>query len=377
VKILHTSDWHVGRSIRGRSRAAEHRAVLAEIAGIAADHAVDLVTVAGDLFDVAAPTPESERIVYRALLDLSEIAPVIVVAGNHDNPRRLQAVAPLLRLGRVRVAATVSRPAEGGVVDDLGLPVRVALLPWQSQRGIVSAADLMAKDAMDNAADYGGRMGRIVAALCAGMTTDTVNLAVGHMSLFGAARGGSERQSHIFGYAVAAQCFPGHLSYVALGHFHRRQRVPGPAPIWYSGSPLQLDFGESEDDKGVIVVEAEPGTPASTTPVPIRGGRRLLRLAGTLDEVVEAAAGAGDAYLKVEIDEPARAGLAEEVRDRLPDVVDVSLAPARRDVQDLAPTARLGRDPRDLFVEYLEGRGAADDRVVALFDELMEDAHAT
>ena len=90
VRVLHTSDWHVGKAIRGRSRAAEHQAVLAEIAGVAEREDVDLVIVAGDLFDTAAPTPEAERIVYRALLDLAAGGrPVVVVAGNHDSAARL------------------------------------------------------------------------------------------------------------------------------------------------------------------------------------------------------------------------------------------------------------------------------------------------
>src|SRR4029450_13021080 len=92
VRLLPTSDWPVGRAIRGRSRAAEHRAVLAEIAAVADRDEVDLVVVAGDLFDTAAPTPEAERIVYRALLDLAAGGrPVVVVAGNHDSAGRVGA----------------------------------------------------------------------------------------------------------------------------------------------------------------------------------------------------------------------------------------------------------------------------------------------
>src|SRR4029450_3977204 len=95
VRLLHTSDWHVGRAIRGRSRAAEHRAVLAEIAAVADRDEVDLVVVAGDLFDTAAPTPEAERIVYRALLDLAAGGrPVVVVAGNHDSDGPLGVAEP-------------------------------------------------------------------------------------------------------------------------------------------------------------------------------------------------------------------------------------------------------------------------------------------
>ena len=94
MRFLHTGDWHVGKTLRGRSRADEHRAVLAEIAAIAEAEQVDAVLVAGDLFDSAAPTAETEQIVYHALLALARTgAHVVVVSGNHDNERRLQAVA--------------------------------------------------------------------------------------------------------------------------------------------------------------------------------------------------------------------------------------------------------------------------------------------
>src|ERR687898_359412 len=108
MRLLHTSDWHVGKAIRGRSRAQEHQAVLAEVAGIAERDAVDLVIVAGDVFDTSTPTAESERIVYRALLDLAAGGrPVIVVAGNHDSAPRLQAVAPLSEASGIRVASPI------------------------------------------------------------------------------------------------------------------------------------------------------------------------------------------------------------------------------------------------------------------------------
>ncbi|HEX6569599.1 MAG TPA: exonuclease subunit SbcD, partial [Acidimicrobiales bacterium] len=111
MRVLHTSDWHVGRAIRGRSRAAEHQAVLAEIAALAERESADLAVVAGDLFDTATPAPEAERIVYRALLDLAAGGrPVVVVAGNHDSAQRLGAVAPLSLASGIHVASAI-RPA--------------------------------------------------------------------------------------------------------------------------------------------------------------------------------------------------------------------------------------------------------------------------
>ena len=378
MKILHTSDWHVGRTIRGRSRADEHRAVLAEIAGIAASEDVDLVLIAGDLFDVVAPSAESEQIVFRALLDLADIAPVVAVAGNHDHPRRLEAVAPLLELGRVHVGSTLKRPDVGGVITveaGSGETARIALVPFVSQRAIVSAGDLMALDPDQHGGKYAGRLAGVIAKLTEGVSLDHVNLVVAHLMVAGGTLGGGERSAHtIFDYAVSSQAFDGSLSSVALGHLHRPQKVPAPGPVWYSGSPLQMDFGETEDRKAVLLVEAEPGGPARVREVPLSAGRRLRRLRGTLDEIVALQDEVGDAYLRIELEETARVGLADEVRELFPDAVDVTIA-APEEARESSPPVRLGRPPHELFTEYLTQKNAFDERLIALFGELLAESH--
>ncbi|MGZ4713882.1 MAG: metallophosphoesterase family protein, partial [Acidimicrobiia bacterium] len=100
MRILHTSDWHVGKGMRGQSRLDEHVAVLAEIAEIAAREAVDLVVVAGDLYESASPTADADKVVFDALLGLRAVAPVVVIAGNHDNGARFEAIRPVFdRMG--------------------------------------------------------------------------------------------------------------------------------------------------------------------------------------------------------------------------------------------------------------------------------------
>jgi DNA repair protein SbcD/Mre11 len=134
MRILHTADWHVGKTLRGRSRADEHRAVLGEMAALARDESVDLVIVAGDLFDSAAPTAESEELVYRALLVFTNAgAHVVIVAGNHDSAHRMRAIRPLLSLTRIHsVPFAVSR-TDGGVLDittERAGRARIAVLPF-------------------------------------------------------------------------------------------------------------------------------------------------------------------------------------------------------------------------------------------------------
>ena len=372
VKILHTSDWHVGRRIRGRDRSEEHRAVLAELIEIAVSNQVDLTVVAGDLFDASSPTALSEEIVWRALLDLAEVSPVVVVAGNHDSAARLDAVAPLLEMGRVAVVGAPRSPEDGGTVELGEIGVKLALLPFVSQRGIVKAEEIMSSDPDQHAGVFEERLRRIIEKLTRDMTTETVNVFVSHLTVYGALAGGGERQAHIFGYAIPSSLFPGHLSYVALGHLHRQQKMPHSSAVWYSGSPLQLDFGEVADQKGALLIEASPGLPAKVTAVPLLAGRRLTTIRGTLDEVLARADDVTDAYVKVELVEKARVGLADQVREAIPDAVEVVLEstdPVRRESE---PRQKL--KPTEAFHQYLSEKGVEDSRVESLFAELLDEA---
>ncbi len=381
MRFLHTGDWHVGKTLRGKSRAEEHRQVLAEIADIARARKVDIVLVAGDLFDGSAPGPEAEEIVYRALLDLSRSSEwVVVISGNHDNPRRLEAVEPLMRLTNIRVLAKPARPSEGGV---LALQTKVGaatigLLPFLSQRSIVKADDLMSKEASQHQGDYAERATRVIEHLCsAAPPPSTVQVLLAHAMVYGGVLGGGERQAHtIFEYSVPATAFPGSLHYAALGHLHRAQKLPAACPAWYSGSPLQLDFGETDDVKSVNLIEAEPDRPAEVEVVPLRSGRRLRRVKATLGELERLAPELGDAYLRVEVSAAPSPGLADKVREILPNAVDVVIAGRAREAEEPQPERNLARSPRELFAEYLKERGDDDARVRALFDELLDQVHA-
>lgn len=385
MRLLHTADWHVGRTIRGHSRADEHRAVLAEVAATAAERDVDIVLIAGDQFDSAAPSPEAEQIVYTALLDLARVgAQVVVVAGNHDNPRRWGAITPLLARTDVHAAATVRHPDRGGVLTLStrgGETARIALLPFVSQRAIVKAEHLMAHDAGATASAYAERMSAVIARLTAGFAPDAVNVVLGHLTVTGGtpSLGGGERAAHtIFDYFVAPQAFPSTAHYVALGHLHLPHRIPGPAPLWYAGSPLALDFGEAErEHKAALLVDVALDTPATVEQVPLRAGRRLRTLRGSLDDLIARRDDIDpDAYLRLVLDEPPRTGLARMVRDEFPHAVDVTISAEAADPGDTTGQRDVHGSPLDLFARYLADHGAADDALTALFAQLLEEEHA-
>lgn len=376
MKLLHTADWHVGRTITGRSRADEHRAVLGEIASIAADEGVDLILVAGDLFDSPSPSAEAESVLYRGLLALAEVAPVVVIAGNHDHPYRWQAIEPLMKLGRISVAG-VPRPVQEGGRLELSTtagPASVAVLPFLSQRLVIDAAALMGGGAAEYEQTYAGRVGSILQHLTADLPPEMVSVVVAHLTVLGGRADGSERAGQTFlEYVVPGTLLPGGVHYLALGHLHRQQRVPAAAPAWYAGSPLQLDFGEEQDRKGVLLVEVTPSTPAIVTPRPLASGRPMLTLRGTLQQLEALSPPVPDAHLRVIVEEAGGVGVYEQVKAWFPSASQVR-------VESPQPTAigqpRLGRPPGQLFAEFLAQRGQSDEAILRLFEELLEEANA-
>jgi exonuclease SbcD len=381
LKVLHTSDWHVGKTIRGLSRLDEHRRVLAEIVALARAKSVDLVLVAGDLYESAAPSAEAEQIVLRALLDLHDTgAKVVVVAGNHDNPGRFEAIRPLMAELGITVLGHVARPESGGVLEHTtpgGERAHIALLPFCSQRYAVRAAELMSQEAFQNVGAYAEQMRGIVGALTADFGGGAVNLVAAHAMVRGGQTGGGEReaQTAFEDYWIDASVFPGSASYVALGHLHLAQKLPGGAPIWYSGSPIQVDFGEAGAGKHVVLVEAKPGLPASIELVVLTAGEQLRTLTGTFAELQSIAASdeLAETWLRVRVTESARAGLADDVRALLGDrVVEVRIE-AAEDARARPRAERRGRGPHELFAAYLDEQGIEDHRLVALFATLLDE----
>jgi exonuclease SbcD len=380
MRVLHTGDWHVGRTLHRRQRLEEAAAVLDEVVEIAARERVDLVLVCGDLFEHQAPSAEAERIVYSTLLGLRGCgAGVVVVPGNHDNAKRFGAIEQLFDAAGVRVVPEVRRPAQGGIVDVRGrdgTPVQIACLPWVPERLMFGAEEMMGLQPEPYQA-YAEQFARLVDALCDGFDDGAVTILAGHAFVSGSRLGGGERELTIGQiFAVSAATLPTTVQYIALGHVHRPQDIPGAAtPARYSGSLMQLDFGETEQDKSVTIVDLELGTPARLSEVPITRGRRLVELHGTLDELEALAADHDDAWLRVTLvcDGP-QPGLADRVRDVLPNALEVRLDYEREDPERRASELRR-LTPRELFERYYRAaHGAAPgDEVVRLFDELYDE----
>jgi exonuclease SbcD len=379
VRLLHTADWHVGKSLKGVSRLDEQEQVLRQIVGIVREQEVDAVLVAGDLYDSAAPSAAAQRLVVRTLTALAGTgAQIVVIAGNHDHAATIDAYAPFARAAGITMVGAVRTAESGGVVEFTarGERATVAVLPFLPQRYAVRAAELVARTPAENTSAYDQQVRDIVGALTTGFRTDAVNLVMAHLTVLGGTFGGGERAAQsIFEYSVPAAVFPSDAHYVALGHLHRRQALAAPVPVHYSGAPLAVDFGEQDNTNVVLLVEATPTTPARVAEIPVTAGRRQRTVHGTVGELAALRGTVGDDLLRVWVREHARAGLREQVTELLPNALEVRIdpefaAPVAGSRPSGGPSA--DRSPGELFGEYLRTRAVDDRRVEELFARLHD-----
>jgi exonuclease SbcD len=328
MKIVHTSDWHIGRRWKGIQRLDELETVLDHLAAFIEEQSIDLVLHTGDVFESRNPPAEAEQLVNRFLVRVGRAgAQMLVIAGNHDDPLRLDARSLLTELVNVQILGR-PRPASRGGTRILqtrsGETAVVAALPFASPGAWVSALDLVGEEASARS-KYARMFELAVQDLCAGFRKDAVNLLMAHTHIEGAVFGESERRVHIGeDWAASPKALPSKASYIALGHIHRPQRIDGPAPAYYAGSLLQMDFGEAGEEKTFIVVTASPGKRATVEPIPYEGGRPLVDLRASLAELEETADRHRAGWLRVTVPLTERdPDLNRKVRELLPNALVV------------------------------------------------------
>lgn len=386
MKLLHLSDWHLGRETYNTSRAEDHDAVIGEMLGYAREHKPDLIVHTGDLFDAVRPSyPEMARGV-NALQELAVTAPVVVLCGNHDSPALFSLFGQLIGTGSpVHFVSRARPPAQGGI---LSFPtaaeevIRLAPLPFVHANRMLDGFE----EPGTWAALYADRIHLVEQALAQGLLDGFDNrrdvaVFAAHLYVGNAVLSGSERKIQVGeNYATQLEHLPA-VTYAAFGHIHKPQKLPGSlVDGCYAGSPIQLDFGELGEAKRIVLVEARPGQPPDIQSLPLSGGRQLWRFEGTMEELAEAAPNVGRVLALLTVHSPsAIADIRTRVQDLLRDavVLDVYPVAADRQLGVTVATAPSGPEPgiEELFRNYLaeQGtRGAAADRVLATFSKLLE-----
>ena len=406
MRILHTSDWHLGKRLDDFSRLDEQREVLNEIIEIANEQDVDAVLIAGDLFDTYNPPTEAVDLFYRSLKRLTNNGsrPVIAIAGNHDSPDRIESPDPLARecgivfIGypntvvpsfELESGFKVLKSAEGFVELQLprcNEPLRILHTAYAnefrmktylgSENNEQQLRDMLATKWQNQVADYCDSLG--------------CNLLVSHLFFIKEGADLPEEPEdekpilHVGGaQAIFSGNVPGGLHYVALGHLHRKQIVDSaPCPIVYSGSPLSYSFAEANQSKYVMIVDMEVGGNVAVKEIPLAKGKRLLRYrADGVEKAIEWLRDNTDALVELTlvsdtyITAQERKQLLEvhpNIISIIPDIKSKELVASDRSMADLS------KNTEELFRDYFikEKGQEPSDSLMTLFKEMLAEEEA-
>ncbi len=398
TRILHTSDWHLGVSLEAASREPDHALFLDWLARTLGERQVDVLVVAGDIFDQAVPSSESQRLYYRFLHRVAQtcVRQVVVIGGNHDSAARLEAPADLLGAFAVHVVGGMAAGDEA--LDRYLVPVRnstgavesvLLAIPYVHEyrvgvRAAFSESVDLAKLLRDGFTSLYSRAADLAHALFG-----TVPLiATGHLACIGSERSDAPLDIHLIGTlgALPPSIFDARLQYVALGHIHRGSRV-GSSRAWYSGTPIALNLKEAQTPRRVLLIDTQPGEHAEplVESVPVPEFRQILEWRGTPTEIVTRLRSLKwstplPPLVQLVVRVPSyQPGLGQEIAKAAPAGVQIVKLIQDRAVDealaDLAPTVSLSQlDPEEVFRRLCQARSEpVDAALLTAFHSLLGD----
>jgi len=404
MKILHTSDWHLGCSLYGRKRYEEFSAFLDWLARTITAEQVDVLLIAGDVFDSRTPGNRAQELYYRFLCRVAASCcrHVVVTAGNHDSPSFLNAPKELLRVLDVHVIASISDNPEDEVLvlrKDGEPQAVVCAVPYLRDRDIrtVEPGETIDDKNRKLVAGLAEHYAAVVA-IAAEKRKDLHRaapdfsipiIAMGHLFTAGGRTidGDGVRELYVGSLAhVGRELFPAAIDYLALGHLHVPQLVGGAEHIRYCGSPIPMGYGEATQEKKVVLIEFNGAVPAIRE-LPVPCFQKLVRIVGSLDEILagleELKAQESRAWLEIEY-------TGSELVANLGELLDEALAGSamelrriknRRLMERVIGTAREDEtlddlDPGDVFARCLDAFAVpAEERpeLVASYNEIIKD----
>ncbi|MFN7116144.1 MAG: exonuclease SbcCD subunit D C-terminal domain-containing protein [Saprospiraceae bacterium] len=297
MKILHTSDWHLGQKFLYNDREAEHQLALDWLVQVIQNQQIDGLIVAGDVFDITNPPNYARRLYYNfltALLKSNCCNHVLIIGGNHDSPNMLDAPKELLRALNMHVIGAATGNLEDQIIewkDKSGkLEAVVAAVPFLRDGDLrYSVAGETGYERIARMRDGILRHYQQLGELLERYQDQNIPIiGTGHLYVKGAFA--SERQDNIYigdTANIETSQFPDIFNYVALGHIHRAQAVNNVHHIRYAGSLIPLNFSETKDDKSVYIVEFQQGQLQNIETIPVPTFRRLKTIEGTLEEAEE------------------------------------------------------------------------------------------
>jgi DNA repair protein SbcD/Mre11 len=328
MRLLHTSDWHLGRSFHREDLLGAQAAFIDFLVATVRDARIDAVLVSGDVYDRALPSLDAVRLCNEALRRLRDTGTrVILISGNHDSASRLGFGADLIDAAGIHLRTDPRRAGVPLLLDDAAGPVAVYGVPYLEPDAVRLALDC---EGRSHQAVLGAAMAAVKSDL-AGQRPGTRSVVMAHAFVTGAEPCESERDISVGGVPSVSATVFADVDYAALGHLHGAQRVTD--TVRYSGSPVAYSFSEERHTKSVTIVELpdSPGGELQVELLPAPVVRPLARISGTLDDLLGGASFARftDHYLQVTLTDDTRPPQAmDRLRQRFPHVLVLGFAPA-------------------------------------------------
>ncbi len=381
MKVLHTSDLHIGKKLMGRERYAEYRAVLSEISGICKAEGVELVLIAGDVFDTYTPSAEAEEIFYQGIKKLAENCAVLVISGNHDDYVRLTAASSLAQEFNVYIVGNNLSPivcgkrgkvypsesGEGWVVfsNDNGEKLYVNTLPYPNEARF--------KEGRTDES-FEEKMARWISAGESGKKSGVPSIFLSHLFAAGGAVSDSEREIDLGGARAVPLSMLPECDYCALGHLHKRQKLG--KNVYYCGAPMQFSFDECGTEKTVNVFDINANGIENFKQIPVTSAKKLIRLqTDSAARGVELLMANAEYYVELTLCVTQPLTPAESSALRLQE----NLLSLKADVKNAAETAekilRKDKSASQLFSEFYSLRYGAEvsGELLQLFLSLTEE----
>lgn len=398
MRILHTGDWHLGKNLEGQSRMDEQELFLNDFINIVEENDIDLVIIAGDVYDSSNPPARAEKMFYDTLKKLSKNGErlTLIIAGNHDNPERLVAAGPLamehgiIMVGTPKTVVScgeygnhkVVSSKEGVVEIEINNEKAVILtVPYPSEKRLNEVLYGEMDDDEDRLKTYGERIKTLFDNLKQNYREDTINLAVSHLFAMGSEEGGSERSIQLGGsYIINGSYLPKEAQYIALGHVHKPQIVPGTNKrARYSGSPLHYNKKEININKKCFIIDVKPKEECKISEVEFKVYKPIeIWKCESIEDAIEKCEINKDrecwVYLEVKCDRYIREDEIKKMKDIKKDILEIS--PKIIDSYDEEVAVSIQDKSFDeIFKDFYkkERNVEADEEVVELFLKLISE----
>ena len=383
MRILHTADWHIGQRLHERQRHDEHKEFLNWLLNTIQEHKIDLLLVSGDIFDTALPSAEATNLYYEFLFRLYNETGTytVIIAGNHDSSRHLEAPREFLKMGRIHVVGLSREPIDCVIcIPDENPRVAVAAVPYLSENELPHVSY---ESEIEKNERYRERLKTFYADCVSHMPKTLPKILMGHLFVDGGKETNSERNIQIGGAsAVRASDFPEGVDYVALGHLHRPQTMGGSTyPIRYSGSPIPMRFNEANYRKKVFLLEvSDDGTLTQHEDIEIPIFKELCTVEGDETSILSAAMIEKweGKYIQVKLKlDSTRTGISDEIRkafsDRGGDVLIVQVELPEADDMPVIQVEDMKR-PEEIFEQFHQTKfGNPPDKILSqTFTDLMQ-----